>query len=151
MSPNSEIEILLIEDNPYDAELALRTLRQHNLANHIVHLNDGAEALDWLFGSAGQPGCGPVTYPRVVLLDLKLPKVNGLEVLRAIRADKRTAHLPVVIMTSSAEERDVVESYNLGANGYVVKPLDFESFSTALTSLGHYWLLVNRNPVNPRA
>lgn len=148
---NSEIEILLIEDNPYDAELVLRTLRQHNLANHIVHLNDGAEALDWLFGSEVQAGHDPGTYPRVILLDLKLPKVNGLEVLRAIRAHKRTAHLPVVVMTSSAEERDVIESYQLGANSYVVKPMDFESFAAAFAALGHYWLLVNRQPIQPPA
>lgn len=144
---NSEIEILLIEDNPYDAELALRTLREHHLANHIVHLTDGAEALDWLFGSEVLPGRDPGTYPRVILLDLKLPKVNGLEVLRAIRADKRTARLPVVVMTSSAEEQDMIESYKLGANSYVVKPMDFESFSSALAALGHYWLLVNRQPL----
>ena len=143
---NSEIEILLVEDNPCDAELALRALREHHLANHIVHLNDGAEAMDWLFGSEVQPGRTPGTYPRMILLDLNLPRVNGLEVLRAIRANPRTAHLPVVIMTSSAEERDMMESYKLGANGYVVKPLDFESFSAAVTRLGHYWLLVNRAP-----
>jgi len=148
---NSPVEILLIEDSPYDAELALRTLRQHKLANHIVHLNDGAEALDWLFGSDDQSGRAPDTYPRLILMDLKLPKVDGFEVLRAIRADQRTACLPVVVMTSSAEERDMIESYKLGANSYIVKPMDFENFSAAVARLGHYWLLVNQQPGHPQA
>ena len=146
MSNHLEIEILLVEDNPHDAELALHTLRQRHLANHIVHMEDGQKALDWLLGTAEDPGCAPGCHPKVVLLDLKMPKVDGLEVLRAIRADPRTALLPVVVMTSSAEDRDVVEAYKLGANSYVVKPLDFDSFSAAVAELGHYWLLVNREP-----
>jgi len=148
MTNHTEIEILLVEDNPYDAELALNTLRERNLANHIVHVKDGQEALEWLFGAGNHPhpARAPGRYPKMVLLDLKLPKVDGLEVLRAIRADPRTALLPVVVMTSSNEERDVVESYKLGVNSYVVKPMDFDSFSTAVAELGHYWLLVNRDP-----
>jgi two-component system, response regulator len=145
VSTHSEIEILLIEDNPCDAELALNTLRKRNLANQIVHVKDGQEALDWLFGAGAFAGRDTNCHPKFVLLDLKLPKVDGLEVLRAIRADERTSLLPVVVMTSSGEERDVVESYRLGANSYVVKPLDFDSFSAAVAELGHYWLLVNCN------
>jgi CheY-like chemotaxis protein len=141
----SEIEILLVEDSPNDAELALRTLKKRHMANHIVHVQDGQEALDWLFGNGAYAGRDPNRHPKVVLLDLKLPKVDGLEVLRAIRADARTALLPVVIMTSSNEERDVIQSYKLGANSYVVKPLDFDAFSSAVAELGHYWLLVNRD------
>ena len=143
----SEIEILLVEDNPHDAELALLTLRHRHLANRIVHVDDGQKALDWLHGTAKTSGC----HPKVVLLDLKMPKVGGLEVLRAIRADARTATLPVVVMTSSAEDRDVGEAYQLGANSYVVKPLDFDRFSSAVAELGKYWLLVNREPVAEHA
>jgi CheY-like chemotaxis protein len=145
MSNHTEVEILLVEDNPHDAELALHTLRQRRMANSIVHVKDGQEALDWLFGTGAYAGRDTDGHPKFVLLDLKLPKVDGLEVLRAIRADPRTALLPVVVMTSSAEERDVIESYKLGANSYVVKPLDFDCFSAAVAELGHYWLLVNRN------
>jgi len=144
MSTHTEVDILLVEDNPCDAELALRTLRQRNLANTVVHAKDGQEALDWLFGTGDFVSRDTNLRPTFVLLDLKLPKVDGMEVLRAIRADPRTALLPVVVMTSSAEERDVFESYKLGANSYVVKPLDFDSFSAAVAELGHYWLLVNR-------
>ncbi len=146
MNRNTEIEILLVEDSPYDAELTLRTLREHKLANAVVHVKDGQEALDWLFGTDGNPGCNRAGHPKVILLDLKLPKVDGLEVLRSIRANPLTELLPVVVMTSSGEERDIVESYRLGANSYVIKPLDFDSFSTAVAQLGHYWLLVNQDP-----
>ena len=146
MSNPAEVEILLVEDNPYDAELALHTLQQRHLANQIVHVKDGQEALDWLFGRGAHAHRDTTRHPRVVLLDLKLPKVDGLEVLRAVRADPRTALLPVVVMTSSAEDRDVIESYKLGANSYVVKPLEFDAFSAAVAELGHYWLIVNRDP-----
>jgi CheY-like chemotaxis protein len=139
----TEIEILLVEDSPRDAELTLRALRKRNLANSVVHVKDGREALDWLHGTASGDAH---RRPRVVLLDLKLPRVDGLEVLRAIRSDERTRLLPVVVMTSSQEQRDVIESYNLGVNSYVVKPVDFDSFSAAVSELGHYWLLVNREP-----
>jgi two-component system, response regulator len=146
MSNHAEVEVLLVEDNPRDAEMALRTLRKRNLANNVVHVKDGQEALDWLFGLGAYVGRNPSNHPKVVLLDLKLPKVDGLEVLRAIRGDERTVLMPVVVMTSSREERDVIESYKLGVNSYVVKPMDFEGFSAAVAELGHYWLLVNQEP-----
>lgn len=146
MNKHTEIEILLVEDNPRDAEMTLRAMRKHNLANHIVHAKDGQEALDWLFGAGDYAGRDPNVHPKVVLLDLKLPKVDGLEVLRAIRGDERTRLMPVVVMTSSQEQRDVIESYKLGVNSYVVKPVDFDAFSTAVADLGHYWLLVNQEP-----
>lgn len=146
MSHFSRVEILLVEDSPADAELTLRTLRKHNLANYVVHVTDGQAALDWLFGTGAHADRDTQQPPRIVLLDLKMPKVDGLEVLRAIRADPRTRFQPVVVMTSSAEQRDVIESYSLGSNGYVVKPVDFEAFSAAVAGLGHYWLLLNKPP-----
>ncbi len=146
MNPPTAVEVLLVEDNPRDAEMTLRTLRKRNLANQVVHVKDGQEALDWIFGTGSHADRDVSARPKFVVLDLKLPKVDGLEVLRAIRADERTRLIPVVIMTSSREERDVLESYKLGVNSYVVKPMDFESFSAAVAELGHYWLLVNHEP-----
>ena len=146
MNNHSQVELLLVEDNPRDAELTLRVLRSHRLANTIVHVTDGQEALDWLFGVGAHARRDVSNRPRVVLLDLKLPKVDGLEVLRALRADERTRFIPVVVMTSSREERDVVESYRLGVNSYVVKPVAFEAFSAAVAEAGHYWLIVNQEP-----
>jgi len=146
MSTHIEVEVLFVEDSPRDAEMTLRTLRKRNLANNIVHVKDGQEALNWLLGTAPHGGRDAQPRPKVVLLDLKLPKVDGLEVLRAIRADQRTRLLPVVIMTSSQEQRDVVESYKLGVNSYVVKPVEFDAFSAAVAELGHYWLLINHEP-----
>jgi CheY-like chemotaxis protein len=146
MSDMHRVEILLVEDNPRDAELTLRTLRKHNLGNHVVHVKDGQAALDWLLGAATEAGQDASDPPKVVLLDLKLPKVGGLEVLRAIRAHERTRLLPVVVMTSSQEQSDVIESYRLGVNSYVVKPVEFDAFSAAVARLGHYWLLVNEEP-----
>jgi CheY-like chemotaxis protein len=142
---NAEIQpdVLLVEDNPRDAELTLRTLRKHNLVNSIVHLRDGQAALDWFFGANDQ---FPGRCPKIVLLDLKLPKVDGLEVLRALRADERTRRQPVVVMTSSCEDRDVNESYGLGVNSFIVKPVDFDSFSAVVAELGHYWLVRNHDP-----
>lgn len=146
MNPPTAVEVLLVEDNPRDAEMTLRTLRKRNLANQVVHVKDGQEALDWIFGTGSHADRDVSARPKFVVLDLKLPKVDGLEVLRAIRADERTRLIPVVILTSSREERDVLESYKLGVNSYVVKPMDFESFSAAVAELGHYWLLVNHEP-----
>ena len=144
MSNNHEVEILLVEDSPRDAEMTLRTLRKRNLANHVVHVKDGEEALDWLFGRGAHAVRDATHQPKVVLLDLKLPKVDGLAVLRAIRADERTRLLPVVVMTSSQEQRDLIESYKLGVNSYVVKPVDFQQFHDAISSTGLYWMLMNK-------
>ncbi len=136
--------ILLVEDNPDDVELTLRSFKKSNLVNEVVVVHDGAEALDYLFGSGAYSGRDPRPMPQVVLLDLKLPKVSGLEVLRRLRADSRTAMLPVVILTSSDADRDIVDSYRLGANSYVRKPVDFAHFSEAVSRLGLYWLMLNQ-------
>jgi two-component system response regulator len=135
--------ILLVEDNPDDVELTLRVLSTHHIANEVRVARDGVEALDMLFGTPGNP---PERLPSVVLLDLKLPKLDGLEVLRRIRAEPTTTRLPVVIMTTSREERDIVASYELGANSYVQKPVGFEAFAEAVRFLGLYWLLLNVPP-----
>ncbi len=141
-------KILLVEDNPDDVALTMRALNSHNITNDVIVAQDGVQALDYLFGTAGDPG--PEELPAVVLLDLKLPKVNGMEVLQRIRADERTRMLPVVILTSSDEERDVIDGYSLGANSYVRKPVDFVEFTQAARQLGLYWLLMNRAPPTPR-
>jgi two-component system response regulator len=136
--------ILLVEDNPNDEALTLRALKKSNIMNEVVVVRDGAEALDYLFARGAFEGRDVVELPQVVLLDLNLPKIGGLEVLRAIRADERTKLLPVVILTSSREDRDLVEGYASGANSYVVKPVDFIQFSDAVRQLGLYWLLLNQ-------
>lgn len=141
------VEILLVEDNATDAELAMRTLKKNNLANSLVWVKDGAEALDFLFARgeyAGRSDCAP---PRVVLLDLRLPKVDGMEVLRVIKDDARTRAIPVVVLTSSQEDRDVAESYKLGVNSYISKPVEFDAFAKTVAELGMYWLLYNHPPV----
>ncbi len=138
--------ILLIEDNPNDEKLTLRALDKNNIANEVVVMRDGAEALDYLFGVGAHAGRDTDQKPAVVLLDLKLPKVDGLQVLRRLREDNRTKLLPVVVMTSSREERDLVESYSLGANSYIRKPVDFNQFSEAIRQLGLYWLVLNEIP-----
>ena len=141
---DTEIEILLIEDNPSDAELTVRELRRHKFANRIRVIDDGAEALDFVFCRGAHRHRSFARPPKVILLDLKLPKVDGLQVLQAIRADERTRRLPVVIFTSSGEEEDLIKSYNLGANSYVRKPVDFEQFLEATRQLGLYWLVLNQ-------
>lgn len=143
MSPET-VEILLVEDNPNDLELALHAFQKHKFANSIEVARDGQEALDYLLGGNGRL---PGARPRIVLLDLKLPKVDGLQVLREIRSTPELAHLPVVILTSSREERDIVESYDLGVNSYIVKPVDFDKFVDTVQTLGLYWLLLNEPPV----
>ena len=144
MTDNSVI--LLVEDNPDDEILTLRALRRANVGNDIVVARDGVEALDYLFGTGGHAGRDTRELPHVMLLDLKLPRIDGLEVLRRVRADDRTRVLPVVILTSSIEERDRIEGYRLGANSYVQKPVDFTEFVEAVRQLGLYWLLLNQPP-----
>ncbi len=146
MSDLNEIEVLLVEDNPHDAEMTLAALRKHHLANRLHHVKDGAEALAFLFATGGYSGRKVECGPKVVLLDLKLPKVDGLEVLRKVKSDERTRATPVVVLTSSSEEQDVLESYRLGVNSYIVKPVDFEKFAESMRHLGLYWLLLNRSP-----
>ena len=140
------IEILLVEDNPNDVELALHALKKNNIANRIEVVRDGAEALDFIFCTGAYASRSIDHAPKVILLDLKLPKVDGLEVLRQIKSDPRMRAIPVVVLTSSREERDIVESYNLGVNSYIVKPVDFEQFTEAVHTLGLYWLLLNQPP-----
>jgi two-component system response regulator len=143
----AEVEILLVEDNPYDAELTLRALKSKGLANKVITFPDGVEALEFLFGKGKYEGRDPAMRPKVIFLDLKLPKMSGLEVLDKIRADARTKTIPVVILTSSQEESDIVKSYNLGVNSYLVKPVEFDKFFQAVEELGFYWLLMNKVPV----
>jgi len=136
MNPQS-VEVLLIEDNASDAELTIRELKKHNMANNLVHLKNGEEALDFIFGTGEQRS------PKVVLLDIQMPKVNGIEVLQKIKSDPRTRLVPVVMLTSSKEDPDIQKCYELGANSYIVKPVNFESFAQAIKNLGFYWLLLN--------
>lgn len=140
------IKILLVEDNPDDVELALHALRMHNLANDIEVARDGAEALDYIFRTGSYADRPLEPLPRLILLDLKLPKIGGLEVLERVKSDPRTRSIPVVILTSSRQERDIVESYQLGVNSYITKPVDFEQFIQAVYTLGLYWLLLNEPP-----
>jgi two-component system response regulator len=140
------VDILLVEDNPRDAELTIRAIKKRNLVNPLHVVEDGAEALDFVFCRGAYAGREMSTPPKVILLDLKLPKVNGLEVLKAIKADERTRLIPVVMVSSSAEDPDIKAAYALGANSYVVKPVDFDAFVEAMSSLGLYWLLVNKPP-----
>jgi CheY-like chemotaxis protein len=143
--------IFLVEDNPDDVELNLRALRKHNITNQIVVMKDGAEALDYLFGAGQFLGRDTSLAPTLILLDLKLPKVGGLEVLKRLRQDPRTRLVPVVVLTSSVEEKDIIESYSLGCNSYVRKPVDFAEFAEAVRQLGLYWLLINESPPIPGA
>jgi two-component system response regulator len=144
------VEILLVEDNPNDVDLTLHAFRKHHLTNSVHVVRDGAEALEFVFCTGTYASRRIQNGPRLILLDLKLPKVDGLEVLRHIKGDSRTRSIPVVVLTSSADERDVIESYNLGVNSYIVKPVDFAQFTEALTTLNMYWLLLNRSPRSER-
>jgi CheY-like chemotaxis protein len=141
-----EVEILLVEDNPTDAELCVRTLKGINLANKLVWVKDGAEALDFLFATGAYADRNVTITPKVILLDLRLPKVDGTEVLRRVKADERTRAIPVVVLTSSKEDRDIAESYQLGVNSFISKPVGFEEFTQTVKELGLYWLLINRPP-----
>ena len=140
------IEILLVEDNPDDVEMTLHALQTHNVSNRIEVVRDGAEALDFMFRSGDYASRSETDNPKLILLDLKLPKISGLEVLTRIKSDPRTASVPVVVLSSSAEDRDIQESYRLGVNSYIVKPVDFERFLAAVSQVGLYWLLLNRPP-----
>lgn len=143
---NSKIQILLVEDNKSDAELTIRALKKNNLANELTHVRDGAEALDFIFAQGRYFDRKMDDIPNVIILDLKMPKVNGIEVLRRIKSDERTKKIPVVMLTSSKEDPDIQECYRLGVNSYVVKPVEFNHFIKAITDLGLYWMILNQPP-----
>jgi two-component system response regulator len=133
-------EILLVEDNPNDAELAIRALKKNNLANNLVHLEDGQEALDYLYDDNNE-------MPKLILMDVKMPRVDGIEVLRKLKSDEKRKVIPVVMLTSSKEDKDIIEAYNLGVNAYIVKPVDFDQFVKAVTQLGFFWMILNQPPM----
>ncbi len=142
----NEIEILIVEDNQNDAEMALRALKQNKLTNKVLVLEDGEEALDFVFARGKFTGRNKDAHPKIILLDLKLPKIDGLEVLREIKSNEETKIIPVIVLTSSKEEKDIVESYRLGVNSYIIKPVDFDKFVDAIRDIGLYWLLLNQHP-----
>lgn len=146
MQGSQPVEILLVEDDPNDVELTLRAFRKHHLVNRVQVLRDGAEALDYLFREGAYAARADAELPKVILLDLKLPKVDGKEVLRRVKSDPATRVIPVVVLTSSREEQDIVDSYGLGVNSYIVKPVDFEQFTRAVSQVGLYWVLLNQSP-----
>jgi two-component system, response regulator len=148
MNKSDAVEIILVEDNESDAELAIRALKKNHLSNQIQRFSDGQEVLDYLFGAGPSPDLELTTNPRLILLDLKLPRVSGLEVLEIVKRDPRTKKIPVVVLTSSAEEQDIIESYKLGVNSYIVKPVEFEKFMESVQNLGLYWMLLNHFPNN---
>jgi two-component system response regulator len=147
---DQQVQILLVEDNPNDVKLALHAFKTHNLVNHVQVVRDGAEALEFIFGTDRYAGRDVTNCPKLILLDLKLPLVDGIEVLRQIKASQQACMIPVVVMTSSNEERDIVESYKLGVNSYIRKPVDFNQFTEAVRQLGYYWLLLNEVPPSPQ-
>ncbi len=144
----NHVEILLVEDNMNDAELTIRALRKNNLANNLVHVQDGASALDFIYCKGVFIDRNSKTKPKLILLDLKMPKIDGLEVLKIIKSDEETKHIPVVVMTSSIEEKDLLESYKLGANSYIQKPVEFQKFISAIVEVGFYWVILNQNTPN---
>ena len=144
----NEVEILIVEDNPNDAEMALRAMKKNNLANSVKVIGDGEEALEFIFARGAYADRKGGAYPKIILLDLKLPKVDGLEVLKEIKGAPETKQIPVIVLTSSREESDLVESYRLGVNSYIVKPVDFDKFVEAVRDVGLYWLLLNEQPKN---
>ena len=146
MTKISNVEILLVEDSPSDAEMTVRALKKHNLVNNLVHVKDGQEALDFIYAKGIYADRIGAQNPRLIILDLKLPKIEGLEVLKILKKDKITKNIPVVIMTSSREDKDLIEGYRLGVNSFVVKPVEFENFSKAVVELGLYWMLLNEIP-----
>ncbi|TMI72770.1 MAG: response regulator [Bacteroidetes bacterium] len=141
------VDILFVEDNFNDAELAIRELKKHHMANNLVHMEDGEEALEFIFGTGKFKGRNITRAPKLILLDIQMPKINGIEVLQKIKSDPRTRTIPVIMLTSSKEDPDIQKSYALGANSYIVKPVDFKGFSDAIRNLGFYWLLLNQPPV----
>lgn len=143
---NNVIEILLVEDNMNDAEMTIRALKKNNIANNLVHVKDGAQALDFLLGSGDYQGRDVENKPKLILLDLKMPKVNGLEVLEKIKANENTRKIPVVVLTSSKEHPDIEKCYDLGVNSYIVKPVEFSNFVKAVSELGVYWMMINQTP-----
>lgn len=148
---HNQIEVLLVEDNMHDAEMTIRSLKKVNLANNLVHVKDGEEALDFIFARGKFAGRESTDLPKVILLDIKMPKIDGIEVLRQLKSRESSKAIPVVIMTSSREEQDIISSYQLGVNSYVVKPVDFEGFARAVSQLGLYWLLTNQPPLPTHA
>lgn len=142
------IDILFVEDSPIDAELTLLALKEENLANNVIWLQDGAQALDFIFAEGEYSNRGMDNQPKLILLDLKMPKVGGIDVVKRIRSDERTKSIPIVIMTSSKEEKDIVDTYKLGINSYIVKPVDFDKFTRSVKEIGFYWLLMNHSPLN---
>jgi two-component system, response regulator len=147
MTGSEVVDILLVEDNPRDVELILRALKKHNLANRVTVVTDGEQALDFVFARGAYAERANTPHPKAIFLDLKLPKVGGIEVLQQIRSNERTRMLPVVVMTSSQEERDIVDAYKLGVNSYVVKPMDFDQFAKVVADLGYYWVAINKTPL----
>ena len=147
MGMDDNVEILLVEDNPNDVELTLRALKKSNLANNVFVAIDGAQALDFIFHTGAFTGKGVYGHPKLILLDLELPKVSGIEVIRKIKSDEKTKVIPVIVLTSSEEDKDVTESYGLGVNSYIVKPVDFNKFAKTVAEIGLYWLLVNKPPI----
>jgi len=144
----NHVEVLLVEDNIHDAEMTIRALKKVNLANNLVHVKDGEEALDFVYARGGFSNRQSADLPKVILLDIKMPKVDGIEVLKQLKSNASSKSIPVVIMTSSKEEQDIINSYELGVNSYVVKPVDFEGFARAVSQLGMYWLLTNQPPLS---